>query len=128
MLGQVGLVAKTMSQWEYDSNRAHRAFQKLYPKKKVCELCGTTENITIHHALPRSVFPERMYEATNMVLLCQECHSQFHRNCSKFCRGMRKANELQEQLRLKSKKIHNILRYLEHNFPRISLLLNDQWE
>ena len=37
-----------------------------------CRLCGTSERLTVHHAIPR--FIVRHHRPENLVCLCRGCH------------------------------------------------------
>lgn len=39
-----------------------------------CQVCGSKDNLEAHHILPKSKFPEKMYDLDNGVTLCHECH------------------------------------------------------
>ncbi|WP_432613178.1 HNH endonuclease [Halobacillus litoralis] len=39
-----------------------------------------TDNLQIHHVLPRSEYPELMYEPTNCVTLCASCNRKLGTN------------------------------------------------
>lgn len=54
-----------------------RAFKKV---NNICCICGTTENLTIHHTKAIKTNPHLKYNYNNMVVLCQECHRKHHTN------------------------------------------------
>ena len=57
-----------------------------------CQCCGNNEKsqITIHHILPKSIYPELVAEESNLVTLCFECHLFLH---EVVCKGnIRKCN------------------------------------
>ena len=41
-----------------------------------CELCGSEENIQVHHATYRNLFNEDV--ETDLVVLCHDCHDNIH--------------------------------------------------
>lgn len=41
-----------------------------------CEICGTAEDLTAHHMLKRSTFPQYTLDPINGVCLCGLCHSK----------------------------------------------------
>ena len=41
---------------------------------EVCEYCGKTENIQVHHFIPRSDSAYLRYNLKNLVCLCSYCH------------------------------------------------------
>ena len=47
-----------------------------------CQYCGSTENLTIHHVLPKWRFPEFYSDVNNLCTLCVRCHESYHRD---FC-------------------------------------------
>lgn len=59
-------------------------YQKF--KKKVienagyeCEMCHTSEGLTVHHMLKQSTFPQYRLDPDNGVCLCGCCHSEVER-------------------------------------------------
>ena len=53
----------------------------------ICYICGTTENITFHHLIPKTCHSKKWFRKhftkedmkTRGVLLCRSCHSFVHR-------------------------------------------------
>jgi 5-methylcytosine-specific restriction endonuclease McrA len=44
-----------------------------------CELCGTTENLTMHHAFSKTkvnvkLYPEYIHDQRNIIIYCLDCH------------------------------------------------------
>jgi|GEM_PF-4452963 len=63
---------------------------------KVCFLCGSVENIQVHHwQQTRSQNPSRRTDQTNLIPLCAKCHS--HNGADK------RFYELKEQIERKLK-------------------------
>ena len=48
----------------------------IYKRDKVCRICGSKENKTIHHLFPKG-HPKRELKE-NMTLLCRECHDHIN--------------------------------------------------
>lgn len=42
-----------------------------------CCLCGSRHSIQVHHRNYRNIFHENMED---LILLCESCHKQFHKN------------------------------------------------
>jgi hypothetical protein len=42
---------------------------------KVCKNCGRRRDLTVDHILPRSRYPERALDPTNLQVLCRKCNS-----------------------------------------------------
>jgi len=53
-----------------------RKFRKHVMKKynDKCVLCGSTENLEVHHILPKSKYPQYEFYINNCVPLCKSCH------------------------------------------------------
>ncbi len=69
--------------------RAKRARQRLKAYKAAaksvvgddlsCRRCGTwSEDLQIHHIVPRSRAPELRTVAANLLPLCKSCHREIH--------------------------------------------------
>lgn len=41
-----------------------------------CEICGTSDSLTVHHMLKQSTFPQHKLDPVNGVCLCGVCHSK----------------------------------------------------
>lgn len=48
--------------------------------KGKCVLCGTTQNLVLHHILFRSEARDKIDDFTNCVMLCNKHHLQVHEN------------------------------------------------
>lgn len=65
----------------------HRqAFKKV---NNICCICGTTENLTIHHTKPNKYLK---FNYNNMVVLCQECHRKHHTEILNISELMKQSN------------------------------------
>jgi len=51
---------------------------------KECEICGSTENLIVHHLVPRKLCKELIYEPLNLVVLCKKCHFELHKKQNPF--------------------------------------------
>ena len=40
----------------------------------VCEVCGRTKLLQVHHILPVNAFPDKELDPTNLITLCSQCH------------------------------------------------------
>lgn len=54
--------------------------KKTYRRDKMCLCCGEEEKckLTVHHIMPKSIYAELISEPSNLVVLCQSCHSFLH--------------------------------------------------
>jgi hypothetical protein len=67
----------------YDVRKATALYFVSHP---VCEICGKSEIISVHHIRPYSKFPELATDFSNMISLCDDrsntssCHLKFGHN------------------------------------------------
>ena len=52
--------------------------QLLSKKGNVCEKCGAVGKY-VHHIKPKSKFPKLYLDKSNLIILCQKCHRQEHK-------------------------------------------------
>lgn len=60
----------------------HQDAYYLAEKENICVVCGDSENLTKHHALPRCFrrhFPSQLkrYDSHDVLLVCRACHEQY---------------------------------------------------
>ena len=53
--------------------------QKVKQRDKVCQCCGSTERLEVHHVSPLSVYPTLGTDIHNGMVLCQTCHRDYHK-------------------------------------------------
>lgn len=49
----------------------------------ICEVCGSNNSIEIHHIKPAALYPNLIYDETNLISLCRKgnnCHLRFGHN------------------------------------------------
>jgi len=71
--------------WTDEDNCKFYSYLVLYKNKRafqiereaICSLCGSEENLKIHHIIPFTDFGSHSSE--NLVVLCHECHKAVHR-------------------------------------------------
>lgn len=53
---------------------------KMYVLKRdeVCQCCGSTENLHVHHLSSYKHDKTRRADTSNGIVLCEECHQQYH--------------------------------------------------
>ena len=44
-----------------------------------CQICGTTENLCVHHIKPYAKYPKLATTVSNGITLCKKCHTEEHR-------------------------------------------------
>lgn len=59
-------------------------YQKVYKRDKgICQLCGSNQNLHLHHILGRS--KNLTDDPDNCIMLCQNCHLEVaHKNQKKY--------------------------------------------
>lgn len=70
---------------EQGNGEAHASARKIAylieEREKVCEMCGSTKNVDIHHK-------DHNYNnnsSDNLMLVCRSCHMKLHRPTKKVC-------------------------------------------
>lgn len=43
-----------------------------------CMKCNTKQDLTVHHILPKMLYPELVDQLDNMITLCTSCHKHYH--------------------------------------------------
>ena len=71
-----GIVARLASvlHSEYRWRKVRNEFAKQYPN---CSVCGASKELEVHHIRPWSLFPDRRYDFSNLISLCDPCHFRF---------------------------------------------------
>ena len=49
--------------------------QKVKQRDKVCQCCGSSAHLEVHHVNPLSVYPNLGTDINNGMVLCQICHN-----------------------------------------------------
>lgn len=69
---------------ELRKTEAYKKFASvLVSNQKICEICGSNNNLQVHHILPVSIYPEKLLEESNCMILCSGankfsgCHKQY---------------------------------------------------
>lgn len=69
-----------------------------YKKNKVCAICGTSNDLTIHHIKEVSKAPYMEFNNNNFIVLCKECHRKHHQKQDKRQSHHQRQKELNEVL------------------------------
>jgi hypothetical protein len=68
--------------YEYDK-RANTAFLKRnFPKKEECEICGSKEELHLHHIVP-CFWGGHEFAPTEIITVCKTCHLVLHERLKK---------------------------------------------
>lgn len=91
---------------KYQSERYREARKAVLARDRVCQDCGTDENLHVHHIRPVRTFDdyEKAHDLSNLVALCQSCHPDWE--------GRRdRPNALDEDARVQlSQLVHKLSR------------------
>ncbi len=60
----------------YAWKKKRKEIKELYGCK--CCLCGSTENLQVHHIISINILPELRLDNNNLIPLCEKCHSNAH--------------------------------------------------
>ena len=69
------MILDNLSEW--------RKFRKeaLLDNKFTCQSCGKMYGyeLHLHHILPVNLFPDLVFDETNVIALCDKCHKEYHK-------------------------------------------------
>lgn len=61
------------------SSKIYNKFKLAVLKRdKVCQCCGSSENLHVHHISSYKHDKQRRADTSNGIVLCEDCHHQFH--------------------------------------------------
>lgn len=60
------------------SKQYRRYHEKILRRDKVCQCCGSSENLEVHHPLPFKKYNSLAADINNGIVLCKECHTEYH--------------------------------------------------
>lgn len=55
-------------------------YAKWFCENPDCHRILRLDQLSIHHLLPRRMSPSLIYKASNMILLCEDCHNEIERH------------------------------------------------
>lgn len=62
-------------------------FKSLIPivlsEQRECVVCGSKKNLNIHHLVHCQSFEKKYSDKNNLVVMCRDCHREYHNNFSK---------------------------------------------
>jgi len=61
-------------------SQQQKAYRVAELEEHCCVSCGATERLTHSHILTQKQFPQHANNPANLVLECQECHSEWENN------------------------------------------------
>lgn len=71
-------VFKEAAEYTRSSPEVLKFKSKVKDRDKVCQCCGSTEDIHVHHLSAFSSHNSRAADMDNGIALCKECHTQYH--------------------------------------------------
>lgn len=78
----IGRIHKNNSGYVSFRRREHEKGRRWRLRKDVCELCGNTNNLTLHHIVPLSW--GGISSEDNVITLCETCHRKVHKELAKY--------------------------------------------
>lgn len=54
-------------------------------RDKKCLKCNITKTLSVHHVCPKSLYPEKTFDLSNLRTLCLNCHAKLHREVALAC-------------------------------------------
>ena len=74
----VGRIHKNNNSYLSVRRREHENGRRWRLRKDVCEICGSTSNLMLHHIVPLSW--GGISSKDNVITLCETCHMEVHKN------------------------------------------------
>lgn len=72
------------SYWNFEDRRSskYKIWKQNVLKRDnyICQKCGNTNNLVVHHIKPFATDKEARFDTNNGITLCQTCHKEAHRN------------------------------------------------
>lgn len=56
----------------------HKFKLNVLKRDKVCQCCGSTQNLHVHHLSPYRYDKSKRADPSNGIVLCAECHAEYH--------------------------------------------------
>lgn len=70
----IGEVSQQRNSYSYRKWRA-----AIIARDKVCQFCGSSDNLQAHHKKGFSLYPELRLSMDNGITLCDKCHKNLHK-------------------------------------------------
>ena len=61
-----------------NSSRYTKYHEKVLKRDNVCQCCGTSHDLEVHHPLPFNSYNTLGADPNNGIVLCKDCHSEYH--------------------------------------------------
>lgn len=70
------------------SEKGYAKFRKTVLERDgyVCQICGETDKLEVHHIKPYARYPKLRTTVSNGITLCKKCHKEVHRKCETQCK------------------------------------------
>lgn len=56
---------------------------EILQEQKTCAICGSKENLNLHHLVHCRSFEKKYADKNNIIVLCRDCHWEYHNRYSK---------------------------------------------
>jgi 5-methylcytosine-specific restriction endonuclease McrA len=63
----------------FSNQQLHNWANKVMRRSHNCKACNTLNNLTAHHILNKSDYPQLALDVSNGITLCKTCHEELHR-------------------------------------------------
>lgn len=61
-----------------NSPQYRKYHKRVLKRDKVCQCCGTSRDLEVHHPLPFKKYNSLGADPNNGIVLCKNCHSEYH--------------------------------------------------
>jgi hypothetical protein len=68
---------------ERSSKQYSRYRKRVLKRDKVCQCCGNSEDLEVHHPMPFNQYNSLGADTNNGIVLCKECHDEYHHQYGK---------------------------------------------
>ena len=58
----------------------HSVAHELLKQQKQCSICGSTEDLEVHHIVQSKFYDNNYSNESNIIVLCRDCHKKYHQN------------------------------------------------
>ena len=98
--------------------------------KRMCQLCGSTEELHVHHRRYNPDSVSGVYEIEDLTVLCKTCHFMFHKTKGSPGKGVeasykgksKKATRLSKEERVAKQKLDKKIKKAERENRRLAII------
>lgn len=71
-----------MAKQKKQKTQLRTARREAIERDGMCQKCGIPHPLSVHHILPKSLYPDKKFDVNNMITLCCNCHTILHKRVS----------------------------------------------